>query len=86
MQHYLGCGIPQTPKSPKAPLFKKDMIRPAAQAAEGAEEEEGKGKAWLRNLVCGFEVEVPVERIQQETVGEISSSWQKSVVGAAAEV
>lgn len=51
------------------------MIKPAADVVpHGANgEEEPKDRAWLRNLVCGFDMEIPAERLQQDTVGE--SHW-----------
>ena len=55
----------------KQPLFGSDIIKPAAEAApQGGQDEEGaKDRPWLRNLVCGFDMEIPAERLQQETVG-----------------
>lgn len=57
---------------PKQMLLGADIIKPAAQAAPQGQqgEEEPKDRAWLRNLVCGFDMEIPAERLQQDTVGE----------------
>lgn len=54
----------------RTPLFKSDLIKPAAEAVPEGSEGEAKDRAWLRNLVCGFDMEIPAERLQQETVGE----------------
>jgi hypothetical protein len=53
----------------KRMLLGADIIKPAAQAVPQGEEEP-KDRAWLRNLVCGFDMEIPAERLQQDTVGE----------------
>ena len=61
-------------EQPRRKLPGADIIKPAAQAAAQGESGEGepKDRAWLRNLVCGFDMEIPAERLQQDTVGELA--------------
>ena len=44
------------------------VVRPAVPAAEGSEQASD-SKAWLRNLVCGFDMDIPLETIQEKTIG-----------------
>jgi hypothetical protein len=73
-----------TQAQPRQMLLGADIIKPAAQAAPQGEEEP-KDRAWLRNLVCGFDMEIPAERLQQDTVGEpklMCCAWNHLLVSA----
>ena len=44
----------------------KIAVRPAAAPADGS----AAGKQdWLSALVCGFEVDIPIEKLQENTIG-----------------